>query len=160
VQFVFVKLSKNHFMRAPFIYSALLAGVIFSSVSAIPAQNPAPAPEPQPAPPVESSSQAKPGSAGRHANDYLVRGTVFTERGLALPGAELRIRRSAEKKFRWQAISNSRGDFAVRVKMGTEYEVLVRAKGYQDLALPVDAKTGERYKDLVFRMQLQKGKKS
>jgi hypothetical protein len=160
VQFAFVQLSKNHFMRAAFIYSAILAGVIVSSVSAISAQDAAQSPEPQPAAPVESSSQQKPGSAGRHSNDFLVRGTIFTERGLALPGAELRIRRSAEKKFRWQAISNSRGDFAVRVKMGSDYEVLVRAKGYQDLVLPVDAKTGERYKDLVFRMQLQKGKKS
>jgi Carboxypeptidase regulatory-like domain len=146
-------------MRASFLYSALLATVVFSFPTRLCSQEARQTPAQQPAPPVESSSQQKPGSASRHSNDFLVRGTVFTEQGLAMPGAELRIRRNAEKKFRWQALSNSRGDFAVRVKMGTDYEVLVRAKGYQDLTLPVDAKTGERFKDLVFRMQLQKGKK-
>lgn len=88
-----------------------------------------------------------------------MRGTVFTPEGLALPGAELRIRRAREKKFRWDTISNSRGDFAVRVKMGADYEVMVRAKGYQEMSKAVNAKTGERFKDLVFRMQRQGGKK-
>jgi Carboxypeptidase regulatory-like domain len=147
-------------MRTSFIYFALLATVVFSFPTLLCSQQPPQTPAQQSIPPVESSSQQKPGSARRHSHDFLVRGTVFTEQGLALPGAELRIRRSAEKKSRWQALSNSRGDFAVRVKMGADYEVLVRAKGYQDLALPVDAKTGERFKDLVFRMQLQKGRKS
>jgi len=129
-------------MRPTVINSALLATFVFSFPTLLCSQEPPQTPAQQPTPHVESSSQQKPGSASRHSNDFLVRGTVFTEQGLALPGAELRIRRTAEKKFRWQAISNSRGDFAVRVKMGTDYDVLVRAKGYQDLALPVDAKTG------------------
>ena len=77
-----------------------------------------------------------------------------------MPGAELRIRRTEDKKFRWQTISNSRGDFAVRVKMGADYEVTVRAKGFQEQSLPVNAKTGDRFKDLVFRMQHEGGKKS
>src|SRR5206468_7459211 len=108
----------------------------------------------------QSSSSAKttPGGA-RHSNDFLVRGTVFTEKGLALPGAELRIRRTSDKKPRWQTIANSRGDFALRVKMGAEYEVTVRAKGFADQSLPVDAKGSERVKDLVFRMQPAQGGK-
>ena len=122
------------------------------------------APQPpaaQSSPSSESSSKQKPNeAAARHANDFLVRGTVFTQEGFALPGAELRIRRSAEKKFRWQTVSNSRGDFAVRVKMGADYEVLVRAKGFAEQTVPVDAKTGDRYKDLVFRMEHQGNKKS
>ena len=77
-----------------------------------------------------------------------------------MPGAELRIRRAAEKKIRWQTISNSRGDFAVRVKMGADYEVTVRAKGFREQSVPVDAKTGDRYKDLVFRMAHEGNKKS
>lgn len=89
-----------------------------------------------------------------------MRGTVFTPEGLALPGAELRIRRTAEKKAKWETVTNSRGDFAVRVKMGSDYEVTVRAKGYQAQSVAVDAKTGGRVKDLVFRMQHQEGKKS
>jgi hypothetical protein len=108
----------------------------------------------------DSSSKQKPNPAARHGDDFLVRGTVFTQEGFALPGAELNIRRSAEKKFRWHTISNSRGDFAVRVKMGADYEVHVRAKGYDEQSATLDAKTGDRFKDLVFRMQHQGGKKS
>jgi Carboxypeptidase regulatory-like domain len=106
----------------------------------------------------ESSSSDRQAKRG-HGDDFLVRGTVFTEKGLALPGAQLRIRRAAEKKFRWDAVSNSRGDFAVRVKTGAEYEVVARAKGYADQSASVNAKTGERYKDLVFRMHRPGGKK-
>lgn len=113
----------------------------------------------QPAPAAESSSkQAQKKTA--HGNDFLIRGTVFSPEGLALPGASLRIRRTPEKKFQWNDASNARGEFAIRVKMGADYEVVVRAKGYQDQSQAVDAKTGERFKDLVFRMQRQTGKKS
>ena len=147
-------------MRANFILSALLAGVVLFTSTGLLAQEPAQAPPAQ-APPAESSSKQKPApSATTHSNDFLVRGTVFTQEGLALPGAELRIRRTEDKKFRWQTISNSRGDFAVRVKMGADYEVSVRAKGFQEQSLPVNAKTGDRFKDIVFRMQHQGGKKS
>jgi hypothetical protein len=148
-------------MRAKLIHSSLLAGVVLFTSTGLFAQEPAPAPPAQAPPAAESSSKQKPAqSATTHSNDFLVRGTVFTQEGFALPGAELRIRRTADKKFRWQTISNSRGDFAVRVKMGADYEVTVRAKGFQEQSLPVNAKTGDRFKDLVFRMQHEGGKKS
>jgi hypothetical protein len=148
-------------MRAYLFSSTLLAGLVLSASLPLRAQEAAqPSAPPSTASP-ESTSKQNPGqSAGRHSNDFLVRGTVFTEEGLTLPGAELRIRRSSEKKFRWDTETNSRGNFAVRVKMGADYEVVVRAKGYQEQSLAVDAKTGDRYKDLVFRMQHQGGKKS
>ena len=146
-------------MRAysPYSMPLLAASLLIAAVS-VSAQEPT-----QPASPPAESSSAKPNSgqaATRHSNDFLVRGTVFTPAGLALPGAELRIRRGSDKKPRWETVTNSRGDFAVRVKMGSDYEVTVRAKGFQEQSLAVDAKTGERFKDLVFRMQLQGGKKS
>ena len=144
----------------PYTLSLLASiGVVLLSPGLF-AQEPA---QPTAPPPPAESSSSKPGSgqsAGRHSDDFLVRGTVFTAEGLSLPGAELRIRRSAEKKFRWDTMTNSRGDFAVRVKMGSDYEVIVRAKGYQEQSIAVDGKTGERIKDLVFRMQHQGGKKS
>jgi len=144
----------------PYSLSLLIAiGAGLSSVGLF-AQEPV---QPAPPPPPAESSSSRPASGqstSRHSDDFLVRGTVFTAEGLSLPGAELRIRRSAEKKFRWDTISNSRGDFAVRVKMGSDYEVMVRAKGYQEQSIAVDGKTGERIKDLVFRMQHQGGKKS
>lgn len=134
------------FPRAVLACALALAGTLYAQ-------------EPQSAPSGESSSkQAQ--KETRHGDDFLIRGTVFTPEGLALPGAELRIRRASEKKFQWNDASNSRGDFAIRVKMGADYEVVVRAKGYRDESRVVDAKTGERFKDLVFRMQKQTGKKS
>jgi len=148
-------------MRAFACSFAFLAGLALFPLAPLKAQEPAQPALQQPAPAPESTSKqnaAQP--TGRHSDDFLVRGTVFTAEGLALPGAELRIRRSAEKKFRWDTETNSRGDFAVRVKMGSDYEVIVRAKGYQEQSLPVDAKTGERFKDLVFRLQHQGAKKS
>ena len=140
----------------------LLSCVIFFRAGRLLAQDTPAAPVQQPAPSAESSSAKNNSgqSASRHSNDFLVRGTVFTAEGLALPGAELRLRRSSEHKPHWETTTNSRGNFAVRVKMGADYEVTVRAKGFQEQSLPVNAKTGERFKDLVFRLQHSEGKKS
>jgi len=156
-----VRLTQNSIMSAYLFSFTLLASLVLLHCSPLRAQEPAQPSAPQSTSTPDSTSKQNPSqAAGQHSTDFLVRGTVFTEEGLALPGAELRIRRSSEKKFRWDTETNSRGDFAVRVKMGADYEVVVRAKGYQDQTLPVDAKTGDRYKDLVFRMQRQGGKKS
>jgi len=149
-------------MPPPKVHSVVLACALVASAVFVRAQDP-PASQParpqQVAPSAESSSK-QPQSKNSHSDDFLVRGTVFTQEGFALPGAELRIRRATEQKFRWDAASNSRGEFAVRVKMGSDYEVVVRAKGYQEQSLAVNAATGERVKELVFRMQRQTGKKS
>ena len=150
-------------MRLPILLTAVLTGALTSCVGLVRAQEPAQTPstpqQPAAAPSAESSSkQAR--NKSSHTNDFLVRGTVFTPEGFALPGAELHIRRASEKKFRWNDAANSRGEFAIRVKMGADYEVVATAKGYQDQSVPVNASTGERFKDLVFRMQRRTGKKS
>ena len=138
-------------------FAALFAAVLLSLAAVVRAQEP-PAPPP---PAAESSSkQSSAPAKTSHADDFLVRGTVFTPEGMAMPGVELRIRRSTEKKFKWDTVSNSRGEFAVRVKMGSDYEVTIHSKGFQPLTQTVDAKTGERSKELVFHMQRQEGKKS
>jgi len=148
-------------VRLSFADSIVIAGLLLFFAASLGAQEAPQPPATQTPPSTESTSKQKPGqSAARHSDDFLVRGTVFTQEGFALPGAELHIRRSSEKKFRWQTVSNSRGDFAVRVKMGADYEVTVRAKGFAEQSAPVDAKTGDRYKDLVFRMEHQRNKKS
>ncbi|HKV61684.1 MAG TPA: hypothetical protein VJO16_07220 [Candidatus Acidoferrum sp.] len=92
-----------------------------------------------------------------HANDYLVRGTVFTEKALSFPGVQLCIRKAGEKKFRWETYTNSRGEFAVRVPQGSDYEVVVRTKGYVDQIRTIDAKSGANEETMVFRMQLTTG---
>jgi hypothetical protein len=143
------------------IHPVRMSVLVFALAAGLSAQEPAQAPAAQSGASADSSSNKKPSqAAARHSDDFLVRGTVFTQEGFALPGAELRVRRSAEKKFRWQTVSNSRGDFAVRVKMGADYQVIVRAKGFAEQSLAVNAKTGDRYKDLVFRMEHQGKKKS
>lgn len=95
----------------------------------------------------------------KHADDFLVRGTVFTPEGLSFAGAEVRIRRAKEKRFRWHAYTNSRGEFAIRVKQGGEYEVMARAKGFEDQKKEIDAKTGNAIDDISFRMERQGEKK-
>ncbi len=89
----------------------------------------------------------------------LLFGTVFTDKGFALPGAEIRVKRTNEKKYRWEAHSDRRGEFAVRVPKGEDYEVNVKAKGYAPMVRAADAKaTGQV--DLVFKLQpAERGRK-
>jgi hypothetical protein len=123
------------------------------------AQEPAP-PTPQAPPSSESStldkSQKKKYS---HANDFLIIGTVFDPKGYAFPGVELRIRRTNEKKYRWDSYTNSRGEFAVRVPQGADYEMVIRAKGFADQTRALDAKTGVSEARIVFHMESAGGEK-
>lgn len=91
--------------------------------------------------------------------EFLVFGTVFTEQGFALAGAGIRVRRAGERKARWEARSDRRGEFAVRVPPGEEYEINIRAVSYQEQTQKVDAKTGNRA-DLVFRLAPAQGRKA
>lgn len=111
-----------------------------------------------------SAQEAKPASGKKtknsHADDFLLKGTVFNEQGFSFAGAELRVRRAGEKKFHWETRTDRRGEFAVRVLRGTEYELTVRARGYQDQARTINAKEGAGEEDLVFRLQPATGGKS
>lgn len=86
-------------------------------------------------------------------NDYLIRGTVFTEKALSFPGVQLRIRKAGEKKYRWESYTNSRGEFAVRVPQGSDYEVVVRVKGFAEQTRTINARNGANDETLTFRMQ-------
>jgi hypothetical protein len=102
----------------------------------------------------QSSSSSKSGKQKySHANDFLIRGTVFTDKALSFPGVQLRIRRSGEKKFRWEDQTNSRGEFAIRVPQGIQYEMVVRTKGFADQTRTIDARTGSGENNVVFRME-------
>ncbi len=123
--------------------------------------------EPAPPPPGSATAPqapaATPGKPGKkkysHANDFLIRGTVFTDKALSFPGVQLRIRKVGEKKFRWESYTNSRGEFAVRVPQGSNYEMVVRAKGFAEQTRTLDAKTGGNGQSIVFRMQPAAGGK-
>jgi carboxypeptidase family protein len=138
----------------------LLGGVLAGR--AVRAQQPAPPPPPAPSEPTtapaESATSPAPGHS-RIPQGFLIRGTVFDHQALSLAGAELHIRRSGEKKFHWQTYSNSRGEFAVRVPPGNEYEVVVQAKGFTDAVQPVNAKNGLEEESLVIHMTQASGKK-
>jgi hypothetical protein len=139
----------------------LCTAVLAASLSAVftrsqepppPASTPAPT---APTPPPSKPSKQK----YSHTNDYLIHGTVFTERALSFPGAQLRIRKVGEKKYRWESYTNSRGEFAVRVPQGSDYEMVVHAKGYAEQTRTINAKTGANEENMVFRMQPTAGGK-
>jgi hypothetical protein len=118
--------------------------------------------ETAPASPPSSSSSSSKDKNQRysHANDFLIRGTVFTEKALAFPDVQLRIRRSGEKKFRWEDHTNSRGEFAIRVPQGIQYEMVAHAKDFADQIRTIDARNGAGENNVVFRMEpAKKGKK-
>lgn len=138
-----------------------LAGIamilMFTATAFSHAQDPAPpAPLSPPSAGQSSSSQKQKYS---HANDFLIIGTVFDPKGYAFPGVELKIRRSTDKKYRWDSYTNSRGDFAVRVPQGSDYEMVVHVRGFADQTRPVDAKTGVSEARIVFRMEPVGGEK-
>jgi hypothetical protein len=106
-----------------------------------------------------SSSSSSSGKRGKHANDFLVIGTIFTDKAYALPGARIRVRRTGEKKFRWDTYTNSRGEFAFRVPQGGEYEIVIIAKGFADQNQTVSTKSGISEDTVVYRMQPASGGK-
>jgi hypothetical protein len=123
-----------------------------------PAPQSPPATQPQPSTPAPATpSNSK--HQHTHADDFLIRGTVFTDKALAFPGVQLRIRRVGDRKFRWQDVTNSRGNFAIRVPQGYSYEVLTHTKGCLDQSKTIDAKKGLIEQSLVFEMQPAGGKK-
>ena len=113
------------------------------------------APDQQAAPSQPQSSSSARGGKQKysHANDFLIRGTVFTDKALSFPGVQLRIHRAGEKKFRWEDRTNSRGEFAIRVPQGTQYEMVVHAKGFADQIRTIDARNGSGENNVVFRME-------
>ena len=94
-----------------------------------------------------------------HANDLLIRGTVFNDRALSLRGVKLRIRRADEKKNRWETYTNFRGEFAVRVPSGADYEIVVETKGFAKQSRSINAKDGNAEEKLIFRMEPVSGGK-
>ena len=92
----------------------------------------------------------KPGDS--HAHDFVIFASVFTEQGFALPGAKVRVRRADEQKFRWEAISDRRGELGVRVKQGAEYELTIEAQGFKPQTRKIDARGGNQ-EDLTFQME-------
>ena len=121
---------------------------------------------PQPAPPAavtqstqpESTNKKKPSS--KHQHDFLIKGTVFTQEGLSFAGAQIQIRKAGQKSYHWKDVANSRGEFAIRVVQGAQYEVSVGGKGTKEQKKTVDATGSERVEELVFHMEREGSKPS
>lgn len=110
--------------------------------------------EPPPPPPADApSSQAPQDAHRRKIPPFLIVGTVFNENGLAFPGVQVRIRPKGQKKFSYETYTNSRGEFAVRVPDGIEYEVVVHQKKYADQNASVLANLEDVQKRLTFRLE-------
>ena len=130
------------------------AGVLALMFAAVlgAAQETPPAPPANPA--QDSSSKDKPRKKKySHLNDFLIRGTVFNEKALSFPEVELKFRKEGDKKYKWSTYTNSRGEFAVRVPQGSNYEILAHVKGFADQTKTVEAKGGGNEETVVFRMQ-------
>jgi hypothetical protein len=145
-------------MQSPI--AILLTSVLFTAILAG-AQEPTPAgTAPQNAPTEnagkpESSSNAK----KNKLPPYVIIGTVFNENAISYPDVRVQIRRVNEKKFRWDTYTNLRGEFAIRVPEGQEYQVVVREKSYKEVSLKVNADNGGIQQRLSIRLEKMNGEK-
>lgn len=144
-----VRMRKIHFASVGVLLLAFVASLA-AGQEALPSAPASPA--------QDSSSKEKPSKKKySHTNDFLIRGTVFNEKALSFPDVELRLRKEGDKKYKWETYTNSRGEFAVRVPQGSNYEILVHVKGFADQAKTVGAKGGGNEETVVFRMQPMAG---
>ena len=134
---------------ALFGFFLFLPGLCAGQLPAPPAPTP---PESTTAP--NASAQDSSSKPGRTLPAFLILGTVFNERNYAFPGVEVKIRRKGEKKFRYDLYTNSRGEFAVRVPDGIEYEVVVRQKKYKEQSQEVLANLADVQRRLSFKLEL------
>jgi len=150
-----------HFLTATFFLASFVLPFLSAAQQPIPPAPPtspqAPAAAPPPAPTQESSSASKHKSK---IPPFLIIGTVFNERALAFPGVQVKIRRKGEKKFRYDTYTNSRGEFAIRVPDGIQYEVVVRQKDYKEQSQLVEANMADVQKRLTFKLESTKPAKA
>jgi hypothetical protein len=123
---------------------------------------PCPAQQAAPPPPAsQPSAQPQAGAAApegsnkqqRRIPPFLILGTVFNEGGYAFPGVQVRIRRKGEKKFRYEMYTNLRGEFAIGVPEGIEYEVVVMQKKYKEQSQVVTTEPEDVQKRLSFKLE-------
>jgi hypothetical protein len=93
--------------------------------------------------------------SGSRTRVFVVFTTVFNDQGFAFPGARARVRRSDQKKFRWEGISDHQGEVAFRVPPGAEYELVIEARGFKTETRKIDGRE-DNQADLTIRMQPQK----
>jgi len=145
---------RTRFLTAIFFLASFVLPCVSAAQQPVPPSSPtapqAPSAAPPAAPTQESSSSSKHKS---RIPPFLIIGTVFNEHALAFPGVQVKIRRKGEKKFRYDTYTNSRGEFAIRVPDGIEYEVVIHQKNYQDQSQVVAANMADVQKRLTFKLE-------
>jgi hypothetical protein len=91
-------------------------------------------------------------------DDCILYGNVFTQDGHLLQDADVHVRRATDKKPKWEATSDRRGEFAVRVPPGPDYVIEVKAKGFVTQTQTITSQASARL-DLVFHMLVQPDRK-
>jgi hypothetical protein len=87
----------------------------------------------------------------------LVAGTTFTAEGLSLPGIPITLTRKGDKKPKWRATSDARGEFAVRLPPGrATYEVATDSKEHENQTQEIKV-YGEETVTIVFRLARKPG---
>jgi Carboxypeptidase regulatory-like domain len=147
-----------------------LIPILFLSILLLPCLAEAQQPVPPPPPPAEAPAATPPAASAQESSSttkhksrippFLILGTVFDEHALAFPGVEVKIRRKGEKKFRYDTYTNSRGEFAIRVPDGIEYEVVIRQKNYKEQSQGVVANMADVQKRLSFKLESSKPAKA
>jgi Carboxypeptidase regulatory-like domain len=147
-----------------------LIPILFLSILVLPCLAAAQQPVPPPPPPAEAPAATPPAAPAQESSStskhksrippFLILGTVFDEHALAFPGVEVKIRRKGEKKFRYDTYTNSRGEFAIRVPDGIEYEVVIRQKNYKEQSQGVVANMADVQKRLSFKLESSKRAKA
>jgi len=88
----------------------------------------------------------------------LLQGNVFTAEGFALPGIEVSVKREDDRKAKWRAVSNSRGEFAVRLPAGAAtYEVSTHSKQFENQTKTVEVAGGTKESVVVVFRLARKG---
>jgi hypothetical protein len=84
-------------------------------------------------------------------DDGILYVTVFTETGMRLPDASYTAHPFGKTKPHWEGYSDVRGEFAVRVSLQGDYEIEVKAKGYDPQIKKVASEVGDKT-DVVFNL--------
>ena len=136
-----------------FLRRFVLSAAVLFFRQALQAQQPPAPPQEAPAPSAKSNSETHSNTNKKNTKpipSFLIIGTVFDERALSFPGVQVRIRRAGETKYEWETYTNTRGEFAVRVPPGYDYEVLVHIKKYKNQTRSVNSKA-----DVQQRLSIQ-----
>lgn len=79
--------------------------------------------------------------------------TVFTAEGFALPGVRVTLKRKDDRKPKWKATSDARGEFALRVPAASGvYEVSTASKQHQNQTKTVEI-AGQESVTVIFRLK-------